>query len=55
MAGADGDPLEIISTRSGHLWAALCRDYQVLGFDTATGGDGVFRDLVLARIIEPTS
>jgi hypothetical protein len=26
-----------------------------LGFDTATGGDDVFRDLVFARIIEPTS
>ena len=29
--------------------------YDVLGFDTAAGGDEVFRDLVLARIIEPTS
>ena len=25
------------------------------GFDAAAGGDEVFRDLVLARIIEPTS
>ena len=33
----------------------MCRAYQVLGFDKATGGDEVFRDLVLARIIEPTS
>ena len=33
----------------------MCRAYQVLGFDAATGGDEVFRDLVLARIIEPTS
>ena len=29
--------------------------YRVLGFDAAAGGDEVFRDLVLARIIEPTS
>ena len=29
--------------------------YDVLGFDAATGGDEVFRQLVLARIIEPTS
>jgi hypothetical protein len=29
--------------------------YQVLGFDIATGDDGVFRDLALARIIEPPS
>ena len=35
----------------GHLWDALCRAYQLLGFDRAAGGDGVFRDLVLARII----
>src|SRR5690606_6586259 len=28
---------------------------EVLGFDAATGGDEVFRALVLARIIEPTS
>jgi hypothetical protein len=39
----------------GHLWEALCWAYQLLGFDQADRGDGVFRDLVLARIIEPTS
>ena len=38
-----------------HLWDALCRAYDMLGFDEATGGDEVFRQLVLARIIEPTS
>ncbi len=54
-AGLDGEPLEIVGSKSSHLWDALCRAYQVLGFDTATGGDEVFRDLVLARIIEPTS
>jgi hypothetical protein len=54
-AGADGEPLEIVGSKSSHLWEALCGAYQVFGFDTATGGDEVFRDLVLARIIEPTS
>jgi hypothetical protein len=29
--------------------------YDRLGFDSATGGDGVFRQLVLARLVEPTS
>jgi hypothetical protein len=53
-AGVDGDPLEIVSTKSTPLWDSLCAAYQVLGFDAATG-DEVFRDLVLARIIEPTS
>ena len=37
-----------------HLWDALCRAYDMLGFDQASGGDEVFRQLVLARIIEPT-
>jgi hypothetical protein len=35
----------------GRLSAA----YDVLGFDEAAEGDEVFRQLVLARIIEPTS
>ena len=49
------EPLPITSSRSAHLWDALCRAYDVLGFDEAAGGDEVFRQLVLARIIEPTS
>lgn len=48
-------PMEIIGSRAAYLWDALCTAYGVLGFDHATGGDEVFRDLVLARIIEPTS
>ena len=39
----------------GHLWDGLARAYAVLGLDAATGGDEVFRQLVLARIIEPSS
>jgi hypothetical protein len=39
----------------GHLRDALCRSYEVLGFEQATSGDEVFRQLVLARIIEPAS
>ena len=45
----------IVGSKAGHLWDALCRAYDSLGFDQATGGDEVFRALVLARIIEPTS
>jgi hypothetical protein len=33
----------------------LCRAYDALGFEEAAEGDAVFRQLVLARIIEPTS
>ncbi len=50
-----GGPLPITSSRMTHLWDALARAYQVLGFDAAAGGDEVFRQLVLARIIEPSS
>ena len=51
----EGAALPIVGTRSQHLWDALTRAYAVLGFDRATGRDEVFRDLVLARLIEPTS
>jgi hypothetical protein len=53
--GVGGGPLEIVSSRAAHLWDALCRAYQTLGFDRALDGDEALRDLVLARIIEPTS
>ena len=39
----------------GHLLDALARGYDVLAFGRATDGDEVFRQLVLARIIEPVS
>jgi hypothetical protein len=39
----------------GHLWDALGRTFDVLGFADATGGYEVFRGLVLARVIEPSS
>jgi hypothetical protein len=54
-AEAGGGPLPITSSRMGHLWDALACAYVVLGLEEAAGGDEVFRDLVLARIIEPTS
>jgi hypothetical protein len=54
-AGAGAGPLEVVGSKAGHLWDALCRAYDSLGFDKATGRDEVFRALVLARIIEPTS
>jgi len=50
-----GGPLPITSSRMGHLCDALTLAYEVLGFERATGGDEMFRHLVLARIIEPTS
>jgi hypothetical protein len=48
-------PLPITSSRAAHLWDALGCGYDVLGFDKAASGHDVFRQLVLARILEPTS
>ena len=48
-------PLPTLSSRMTPLCDALSRGYDALGFDEATGGDEVVRQLVLARIIEPTS
>jgi hypothetical protein len=48
-------PLPITSSRMGCLLDALDRGYRVLGLDEAAGGDDIFRQLVLARIIEPAS
>lgn len=50
-----GAALPITSTRAGHLLDALGRGYDALGFAAATARDEVFKALVLARIIEPTS
>jgi hypothetical protein len=56
VAGPPGsEPLPITSSRMTHLWDGLCAAYRVLAFELVTKGDNVFRDLVLARIIEPTS
>jgi hypothetical protein len=52
---AGGGPLPITSTRMGHLLDALSRGYAEQGFGLASGGDEVFAQLVLARIIEPVS
>ena len=50
-----GAPLPITSSRMGVLLDALDSVYAELGFGEAAGGDEVFRSLVLARLIEPTS
>lgn len=50
QAAAAGGPLEIVSSRMGYRWDALVAAYEALGFDAATGGDEVFRNLVLAQV-----
>lgn len=54
-AGVEPGTLPITSSQMTHLWDGLCAAYRVLGYESVTKGDNVFRDLVLARIIEPTS
>ena len=58
------DPLRVLSwwpnpspksPSRAHLANALAGVYERLGFDEAAGGDEVFRQLMLARIIEPSS
>jgi hypothetical protein len=44
----------ILKSSSGLLYDALAGVYASLGFDDAVGDD-VFRDLVIARVVEPTS
>ena len=46
-------PGRVVGTDSRVLFGALSAVYADLGFDTL--GDRVFRDLVLARVVEPTS
>lgn len=52
-AVATGMQATVASTSSRVLWQALERVYADLGFDAL--GDEAFKQLVLARIIEPTS
>ena len=47
--------MPILGSRMAVLVDALTHAYRVLGFDAAAGGDEVFAQLVLARIMEPTS
>ncbi len=44
----------VLKSCSGLLYEALAGVYATLGFDDAVGDD-VFRDLVIARVVEPTS
>ena len=46
-------PGRVVDTASGLLFDVLAGVYDQLGFDAL--GDEVFRDLVVARIVEPTS
>lgn len=45
---------QVLKSCSGLLYDALAGVYASLGFDEAVG-DEVFRDLVIARVVEPTS
>jgi hypothetical protein len=51
----EGGALPIVGSRMEHLHDALDRAYTALGFNAAAEGDEVFRQLMLARVIEPAS
>lgn len=59
--GLDGDqapdsaPVPISSTRMGVLLDGLGHAFDAMGLGTASGDDEIFRKLVFARLIEPTS
>ncbi len=46
-------PAQVVSTASDLLWSVLDRAYRRLGFDAVA--DQVFEQVVVARIVEPTS
>ena len=50
-----GTDAVVASKRSGLLWDVLHGVYTRLGLGDATGGDRAFEQMVLARLIEPTS
>ena len=53
--GAGGGPLPVTSSRMVHLWEALPHACDDQGCGRVACRDVVFRQLVLVRIIEPTS
>ena len=54
-AGPVSTDAVVESARSALLWQVLHGAYTHLGLDDATGGDRAFEQMVLARLIEPTS
>jgi hypothetical protein len=53
LFGSKGPELYLDRSYSGFLWDALDREYRRIGLECIN--DEVFKQLVLARIIEPTS
>nr|WP_176789336.1 IS1634 family transposase [Tessaracoccus flavus] len=50
-----GQALPIRSSRAEFLWEALSAAFRAVGLEKTSGADEVFKQLVLARVIEPTS
>lgn len=53
--GTHHDPVPVTSEKAGHLIDAIEHAYTTLGLDDAAGGDEVFRNLVIARLVQPGS
>lgn len=55
VTGTAETPWTVTSQRCGYLLDALTTAYRSIGLDDAADGDEVFKNLVLARILEPGS
>ncbi len=55
QAAGQAAPAVVESKRSVLLWDVLSGAYEALGLGEAVGGDESFRQMVLARLVEPTS
>ncbi|WP_108965483.1 IS1634 family transposase [Actinomyces sp. Z16] len=55
QAARQAAPAVVVGQRSALLWDVLCGAYEALGLDEAVGGDEGFMQMVLARLVEPTS
>nr|WP_136314187.1 hypothetical protein [Actinomyces procaprae] len=53
-AARQAAPAVVVGQRSALLWDVLCGAYAALGLGEATGGGEGFRQVVLARLVEPT-
>lgn len=53
--GTQQAPVPVTSEKAGHLIDTIQHAYRKLSFDEATDGDEVFRNLVIARLVQPGS
>lgn len=55
QAARQAAPAPLVGQRSALLWDVLCGAYETLRLDEAAGRDEGFRQMVLARLAQPSS